>query len=169
MNHPITCSVCGKEDTLPFEPEHTAGVLCRECHAIYQSVLKEKRAKNPRSKHGTRISLPITCAACGKRETLNYMPKGRKLDELLCSECAQAHFGENAEWIAERKRIEREHAIRLRTKKSERQLEKEAEFVKASEDPLADTEKITPTVRKRRRKVVDLAQETDDDARSDNA
>ncbi|MEM1350178.1 MAG: hypothetical protein AAGI01_16585 [Myxococcota bacterium] len=169
MSYPIVCSVCGKTDTLPFEPEHTAGVMCRECHEIYLEVQREKRTKNPRSKHGTRVSLPITCAACGKREILNYIPKGRKLDELLCSECAQTHFGEHAEWIAEKKRIEREHAVRLRTKKPERQLMKEAEFAQASANPLAGTEEIAPTVRKRRRRVVDLAQGTTDDARRDDS
>jgi CxxC-x17-CxxC domain-containing protein len=31
QNFPITCSNCGKEDTVPFEPKGNKPVLCRDC------------------------------------------------------------------------------------------------------------------------------------------
>ncbi|MFW9916673.1 MAG: CxxC-x17-CxxC domain-containing protein [Candidatus Thorarchaeota archaeon] len=30
--HPITCAECGKEDQVPFKPDGTRPVYCRECH-----------------------------------------------------------------------------------------------------------------------------------------
>ncbi|MBI1919362.1 zinc-ribbon domain containing protein [Candidatus Microgenomates bacterium] len=31
QNYPITCSNCGKSDTVPFEPRGDRPVLCRDC------------------------------------------------------------------------------------------------------------------------------------------
>ncbi|KKS32427.1 MAG: hypothetical protein UU93_C0007G0032 [Candidatus Amesbacteria bacterium GW2011_GWA2_42_12] len=31
QDYPITCSNCGKQDTVPFEPKGDKPVLCRDC------------------------------------------------------------------------------------------------------------------------------------------
>lgn len=31
QSYPITCSQCGKEDTVPFEPRDGRPVLCKDC------------------------------------------------------------------------------------------------------------------------------------------
>ncbi len=31
QSYPITCSQCGKEDTVPFQPRGDRPVLCRDC------------------------------------------------------------------------------------------------------------------------------------------
>ena len=31
--HTIKCSECGKEDQVPFKPDGTRPVYCRDCHA----------------------------------------------------------------------------------------------------------------------------------------
>jgi CxxC-x17-CxxC domain-containing protein len=35
---PITCSSCGKQDTVPFQPTGDRPVLCRECFAKQRKV-----------------------------------------------------------------------------------------------------------------------------------
>ena len=57
-------------------------MLCGECHRAKKDI---RRRHAPRHRHNTRVSLPITCAQCGENDTLEYMPKGKKLDELLCN------------------------------------------------------------------------------------
>jgi len=34
--HTIKCSDCGKEDQVPFKPDGTRPVYCRECHAKHR-------------------------------------------------------------------------------------------------------------------------------------
>lgn len=91
----IVCAKCGKEETLPFEPKNKKqeAMYCREC---YQRAVREKQQRersSPRKKHGTRVSLQIECAECGKETELDYVPKGVSLDEMRCEDC----FEEEAE------------------------------------------------------------------------
>jgi CxxC-x17-CxxC domain-containing protein len=104
----ITCSKCGEEDTIPFEPTRGEAVYCHDCYVADQRE-KERRERNaPRKKHGTRVSLQIECAACGKEAELDYMPRGKSLDELLCSDCFdQGEAGDRWREIRQHKRDER--------------------------------------------------------------
>jgi len=91
----IVCAKCGREDTLPFEPndKKREAMYCREC---YRKAVREKQQRersSPRKKHGTRVSLRIECAECGEEAELDYVPKGVSLDEMLCETC----FEEGAE------------------------------------------------------------------------
>ena len=103
----ITCAVCGVVDTVPFEPK-TDHVFCRRCQALYREVQKDKRARVPRKKHGTRVSFPIECSQCGARETLSYMPRGIPLTELLCTSCLQTRLGDESKWHQTHQEVSRE-------------------------------------------------------------
>jgi CxxC-x17-CxxC domain-containing protein len=95
----IVCSICGVDATVPFEPRRNAKLLCRECHKVRQA--KKNKAKvhqAPRIKHNTRVSFPITCSQCGQEETLDYVPKGIKLSEALCSDCVRETYGDKSRW-----------------------------------------------------------------------
>jgi CxxC-x17-CxxC domain-containing protein len=95
----IVCSICGEEDTVPFEPRRNATLYCRECHKVRkEKINKGKVNKAPRIKHNTRVSFPITCSQCGQEETLDYVPKGLKLSEALCSDCVRSTYGEKSRW-----------------------------------------------------------------------
>jgi CxxC-x17-CxxC domain-containing protein len=106
----IVCTICGEYATVPFKPRRNAKLLCRECHKIRQAKKnKGKSAQAPRIKHNTRVSFPITCSRCGKDETLDYVPKGLKLSEALCSDCVRETYGEQSRWneITESKQQEK--------------------------------------------------------------
>lgn len=59
--------------------------------------------------------LPITCSECGEKDTLDYVPKGAALDDVLCRACALKTFGPDSDWA----RIDRY---------KERDTQKEYEF-----------------------------------------
>ena len=105
----VICEICGKETTVPFEPKSGRSVYCTECYLIRKEKHDEKKEKKaPRKTHGTRVSFPITCARCGAEETLDYVPKGVKLSEALCSDCVRETHGEQSRWsqVSEKKRQE---------------------------------------------------------------
>ncbi len=174
----FNCSVCGKEDTVPFVPREGASLLCRECQAVYKQVQQDKaaaeRAKIPRKAHNTRVSFPIVCPECGKEETLSYVPKGVPLSEVLCTECQSSKLGENSRYVAKAKEIEQERApkvykvpcascdeIILMTKKPWPGREYECEscfkgFARAKDGVLDDAEVVAGTggmMRKRKKKA----------------
>lgn len=110
----IICAQCKAIEDVEEAPSSIEPVLCSECkvHARPTSKLEHaspsRRAKRkfksvPRRKHGTRVMLPITCAECGASDTLDYVPKGADLDDVLCSDCAREQFGTDSDWA----RIER--------------------------------------------------------------
>ena len=85
----VICDICGTETTVPFEPKPGRDVYCTECYLVRKEKLdkqkQQEEKKAPRKTHGTRVSFPITCARCGTDETLDYVPRGVKLSEVLCS------------------------------------------------------------------------------------
>jgi len=93
--YPFKCASCGVTGEVPFKPENS--VLCRDCMQAEREI---RRRKAPRRRHGTRVSIPITCVECGKEEILDYMPKGKKLDELMCSDCMSESLGKASRWSA---------------------------------------------------------------------
>ena len=40
--HKITCSQCGKEDTVPFKPREGIPVLCKECYLKKKGITPRK-------------------------------------------------------------------------------------------------------------------------------
>jgi len=87
----IVCSKCGEEAQIPFEPDRDNAVYCQDC---YQNALEERRESAPRRTHGTRVQFNITCAECGADDTLDYVPKGKSPDELLCRDCFEEQANE---------------------------------------------------------------------------
>lgn len=52
-----------------------------------------KKGVSPRFTHGTRVAFNVTCEACGKDDTLPFVP--HNAEQILCGECAEERFGEN--------------------------------------------------------------------------
>lgn len=95
----ITCTLCGNKDKVPFRPKPDQDVFCGDCYKYKrEGVHRGRESKAPRVKHGTRVMLPIECALCGKNETLDYVPKGIALQDVLCSECMRSTHGEESRW-----------------------------------------------------------------------
>ena len=80
-SYEITCSHCGKQDTVPFKPYEDSAVLCHECMA------------NPNIERvAGKIYHTIICAACGKESKVPFRPDPGS--RVLCREC---HAAERAE------------------------------------------------------------------------
>ena len=101
--YPFVCAECGDEDQVPFKPQ--SDLVCKECMWAEKEI-RERHA--PRRQHGTRVLIEITCAQCGKRESLDYMPRGKKLDEILCTGCAGESFGKGSKWQRVRQQKKKE-------------------------------------------------------------
>lgn len=101
----------------------------------------------PRKQHGTRVSFPIVCTACGAEETLGYMPRV-PMNEILCSRCLINQEGRDSSWAKNHEVIQREQAIRIKTKAKEVELDFEI-VEQDAERTLEDTHLVTATVRRR--------------------
>jgi|SRR5690554_4325413 len=108
----IICADCKAIENVAQAPPPGTRAVCGDCQ---QARIEQRRGdkKNiPRRKHGTRVMLPITCSECGTKEILDYMPKGAKIEEVLCTPCARKLFGTDSPWArtdaAKRREQERE-------------------------------------------------------------
>lgn len=106
----IICAQCKALEDVDKRPTGDADVLCSKCRARARSEGRERRKRKtaPRKKHGTRVMLPITCAECGQSDTLDYVPKGADLDEVLCRKCAREEFGTDSDWARIERKKQRE-------------------------------------------------------------
>ena len=87
----------------PLSPRAT---WCAKNACGAEKEIRERHA--PRRQHGTRVLIEITCAQCGKHESLDYMPRGKKLDEILCTGCAGESFGKGSKWQRVRQQKKKE-------------------------------------------------------------
>ena len=97
----IICARCKAIEDVDEETAARDTILCSKCEIASRSKSRarsEKRKSIPRKQHGTRVMLPITCAECGEPDTLDYVPKGADLDDVLCGKCAQEQFGSDSPW-----------------------------------------------------------------------
>ncbi len=94
----VICAVCKDLHDVDEAPPALTSFVCESCEAFRKKAPREHKKHIPRKKHGTRVMLPITCARCGKDDTLDYVPKGADFDDVLCSECADAAFGDRTDW-----------------------------------------------------------------------
>ena len=77
----ITCSHCGKKDTVSFKPYEDSAVLCREC------------MDNPNIERiGGKIYHTIICSVCGKESKVPFKPDPGS--RVLCHDC---HVAEREE------------------------------------------------------------------------
>lgn len=160
-SYEFTCVSCGEMDTLPFEPK--GDVKCKDCFRAEREI---RRRHAPVQKHNTRVMLPIVCCQCGKKETLDHMPKGKKLHELMCSECTEEMLGAKSTWneVRQQKRSERRRSWKVscdecgvpifmntRPRREEFYLcgSCENDHVRATGDALANADKVTGGVHKR--------------------
>ena len=79
--HTIICSMCGKEDQVPFKPTRGTAVLCRDCF----EVKKKRKHRNREIMRKVAGRFKVICENCGKEVELNY----RRATEpvKLCDEC----------------------------------------------------------------------------------
>lgn len=112
----IICAQCKSIETIDEEPAADETVLCSTCRqrseakqSAGRGTRRGKRKTVPRKKHGTRVMLPITCAECGETDTLDYVPKGADLDDVLCRDCAREEFGTDSDWARIERKKAREH------------------------------------------------------------
>ena len=169
VNHEFTCADCGAIDHVPFEPN--PGLICKEC-LWAEKEIRERRA--PRRQHGTRVSIEITCAQCGRLETLDHMPRGKKLDELMCVECAEEALGKNSRWKRVRQQKRREQSqtwrvpceecnrpiyLNMKPQEGRMQICNNCRFdhVPAGADATRDATPVATGVLRRRRRVVEMA------------
>jgi CxxC-x17-CxxC domain-containing protein len=94
----VICAECKAIEDIDEAPASLTAFLCARCEARAAQPTKPSEKHIPRKKHGTRVMLPITCARCGKSDTLDYVPKGGDLDAALCGACAQQAFGDRKDW-----------------------------------------------------------------------
>ena len=75
-----TCSECGIECEIPFEPTEGRPVKCREC-------FRKARPDRDRgsSRPGWKKEFDVTCAECGKATTVPFKPTQGK--PVLCRDC----------------------------------------------------------------------------------
>ncbi len=86
----LTCRDCGKEFTWTASEQEfyqqkgfqNAPVRCPDCRA-----LKKSRMNSRDGRGGERQSYPITCANCGKQDTVPFQPRGDR--PVLCRDCFQ--------------------------------------------------------------------------------
>jgi CxxC-x17-CxxC domain-containing protein len=79
--HTIVCSMCGKEDQVPFKPTRGTAVLCRDCF----EVKKRRKHRNREIMRKVAGRFKVICENCGTEVELNY----RRATEpvKLCDEC----------------------------------------------------------------------------------
>lgn len=94
----IICARCKAIEDVKTLPEPGTTVLCTNCRLQGHKGPARKIKSIPRKQHGTRVMLPITCSECGEKDTLDYVPKGAALDEVLCRSCALKAFGPDSDW-----------------------------------------------------------------------
>lgn len=77
--YPATCSECGAECEVPFEPEEGKPVKCKECY------IKGRPKRNFGRRNFRREMHDATCSKCGKNCQVPFRPSGEK--PILCKDC----------------------------------------------------------------------------------
>ena len=78
----LFCRRCKTTVKLNFKPERGEGFICRPCYE------KEMGLKDQEDRPDTRLIFKMECVSCGKRETVNFVPKS--LSEPICTDCFNA-------------------------------------------------------------------------------
>lgn len=121
------------------------------------------KSRAPRHTHGTRVSFSFTCAECGTSATLDYVPKGTPMDEVLCEECLQDSEEKSSRWHEVREQKKREQKVEWeitcadceRTDYLPFEPEPDREYLcercfqghqQPGADPVEGTERVTDTV-----------------------
>lgn len=92
-----TCSDCGKECKVPFEPTEGKPVRCKDC--FMKNRPRRTGGFNDRGRGGNsggfnrrpREEHPATCSKCSKACTVPFKPSGEK--PVLCRDCYKKSKG----------------------------------------------------------------------------
>lgn len=91
----LQCRDCGKEFTWTASEQEfyqqkgfeNSPVRCPECRAAKKARMNEGRGGGRGGGQGTEI----TCAQCGKKDTVPFQPRGDR--PVLCRDCFRAQRG----------------------------------------------------------------------------
>lgn len=89
----LTCRDCGKPFTWTASEQQfyqqkgfqNAPVRCPDCRALKKTRMGEGGGRGPRQ------SFEITCANCGKKDTVPFQPRGDR--PVLCRDCFRQQRG----------------------------------------------------------------------------
>lgn len=77
--YPATCSKCGKDCEVPFEPIEGKAVKCKDCY-------QKGRTRRFNNNRGFKREMhDATCSKCGKDCQVPFKPNGKK--PIFCKEC----------------------------------------------------------------------------------
>jgi len=84
--HDVVCAECGQETQVPFKPDGTRPVYCRDC---YQKNTPSRGGRGggggggrfPREMHD------VVCAECGQSTQVPFKPDGTR--PVYCRDCYQ--------------------------------------------------------------------------------
>jgi len=90
----LQCKDCGKDFVWTADEQDfynkkgfdNPPARCKECRALKKARFNEGRGNN-----GPRPSIEITCAQCGKKDTVPFQPKDPST--VLCRDCYRAKRG----------------------------------------------------------------------------
>lgn len=94
--HRATCVKCGNGCEVPFRPNGSKPVFCRDCfrHDGQGSSHRFGRRDSRGFDRDEKRSYPATCAACGDRCDLPFRPNGSK--PVYCRGCFDKNGGEQS-------------------------------------------------------------------------
>jgi len=82
--HSVVCAECGQETEVPFKPDGSRPVYCRDC-------FQKRRGSSPRrgggGDRGPRQMHSTVCAECGKDTEVPFKPDGSR--PVYCRDCFQ--------------------------------------------------------------------------------
>lgn len=84
-----TCSECGNDCEIPFQPRGGRPVFCSSCFEK-----QEKPGFNRPERRGNKRMFSAVCNACGKNCELPFQPTGEK--PVYCSQCFNKGTGPKA-------------------------------------------------------------------------
>ncbi len=79
----VVCAECGVETTVPFKPDGSRPVKCRDCFQKDRPPRDGPRG-GPR---GDRQEFDVICATCGVETTVPFQPRGDR--PVQCRDCYQ--------------------------------------------------------------------------------
>jgi len=102
----VTCTACGKDDTLPFVPRAGRDVLCRACAEEKLGVVNHDADS---------AGFTFDCGNCGVEAWIPRKPK--REGPLLCRNCLEGIEDANPERLHGAAVVDKKVGVRRRSKK----------------------------------------------------
>ena len=95
----LQCRDCGKDFTWTASEQEfyqqkgftNAPVRCPDCRALKKARMGDRDNRGGGMGGGSRQSFEITCAECGKTDTVPFQPRGDR--PVLCKDCFRKQKG----------------------------------------------------------------------------